>query len=107
MGERSVNDRPEVWEGRPATTIVSGSDVIAGPGRSEFVKGGVSRQNRPGSVRITIDEAAALQSYPPGFKFVGTKGKQFLQVGNAVPPLLAQAILESLWDDEDDLAEAA
>lgn len=44
--------------------------------------------------RVTIDEAAALQSYPPGFTFAGTKTKQFLQVGNAVPPLLAEVILK-------------
>jgi len=82
--------------GRPATTIVSGSDVVAGPGRSDFVKGGVSRQDRPGSIRITIQEAATLQSYPADFEFVGTKGKQFLQVGNACPPLLSQRVLEAL-----------
>jgi DNA (cytosine-5)-methyltransferase 1 len=47
------------------------------------------------STRVTIEEAAALQSYPPGFTFSGNKGKQFLQVGNAVPPLLAEAILRA------------
>lgn len=48
------------------------------------------------ATRVTIDEAAALQSYPPGFTFAGTKTKQFLQVGNAVPPLLAEAILRAV-----------
>lgn len=46
--------------------------------------------------RVTVAEAAALQSYPPGFTFAGTKTKQFLQVGNAVPPLLAEAILRAV-----------
>jgi DNA (cytosine-5)-methyltransferase 1 len=48
-------------------------------------------------VKITPQEAAALQSYPADFEFVGTKGSVGLQIGNAVPPLLARAILEELW----------
>lgn len=48
------------------------------------------------ATRVTVAEAAALQSYPPGFTFAGTKTKQFLQVGNAVPPLLAEAILRAV-----------
>ena len=49
------------------------------------------------SVKVTTEEAATLQSYPPGFVFAGNKGKQGLQIGNAVPPLLAQRVLERLW----------
>ena len=49
--------------------------------------------------RITVAEAATLQSYPPGFVFAGNKGKQGLQIGNAVPPLLAQRVLEHLWKE--------
>lgn len=48
------------------------------------------------ATRVTVAEAAALQSYPPGFTFAGTKTKQFLQIGNAVPPLLAEAILRAV-----------
>lgn len=57
----------------------------------------LSRAYAPESVNITVEEAAVLQSYPPDFTFIGNKGSQGLQVGNAVPPLLAQAILEELW----------
>lgn len=49
--------------------------------------------------RITVKEAAVLQSYPPGFVFAGNRGKQGLQIGNAVPPLLAQRVLEHLWKE--------
>lgn len=80
---------------RPATTIVA-DPRLGGPGRSEFVKGGVSRQNRPGSMKLEDNQAAALQSYPDGFPFQGAKGKRFLQIGNAVPPLLGEAILSPL-----------
>jgi len=86
---------PAWCAGRPATTVVA-DPRLGGPGRSEFVKGGVSRQNRPGSVRLEAHEAAALQAYPVGFPFRGGKGKQFLQIGNAVPPLMGGAIIDEL-----------
>lgn len=57
----------------------------------------LSRAYRPEAVNVTIAEAAILQTYPPGFEFAGRKGMQGLQVGNAVPPLLAEAILGALW----------
>jgi DNA (cytosine-5)-methyltransferase 1 len=46
--------------------------------------------------RVTIEEAAVLQTYERPFIWCGNKGKQFLQIGNAVPPLLARTILQAL-----------
>lgn len=47
----------------------------------------------PDPIRITAAEAGALQTFPADYPWVGTKGQQFSQIGNAVPPLLAAHLL--------------
>lgn len=50
--------------------------------------------------RLNVREMATLQSYPNMFEFCGSMTSQRLQVGNAVPPVLGEAILRQLWSQD-------
>lgn len=50
-----------------------------------------------GAVRLTPEQCAALQDFPIGWTFSGTKTAQYRQIGNAVPRGLARAIGRAIW----------
>lgn len=43
-----------------------------------------------GGRRLTVLDSALLQSFPAGMVFQGSRSSQYSQIGNAVPPRLAQ-----------------
>lgn len=75
-----------LWRERPAFTI-----------RTEFFKPEKGRYLHPSQHRpITHREAARLMSFPDSFTFLGTKIEVAKQIGNAVPPMLAKKIAQSV-----------
>jgi len=55
---------------------------------------GSGRWGHPEDIRtLTMREVARIQSFPDDYKFVGSNNDQAGQLGNAVPPLLAQAVV--------------
>lgn len=71
-----------MWWDRPAPTLTSGCTNVT---RGRFAH---PDQNRA----ITLREAMALQSFPETTELSGTGDQMALQVGNAIPPLLARRV---------------
>lgn len=75
----------------PSKTVIAGG-----------TKGGGRSHLHPFSPRtLSVRECARLQTFPDDYIFTGSNARQFTQVGNAVPPLLAyklaMAIKESVF----------
>jgi DNA (cytosine-5)-methyltransferase 1 len=67
------------------------------PYHRHLLKGGAPREGQlPGGRRLTIEESALIQSFPAEMRFAGSRSSQYTQIGNAVPPRLAEAVASAL-----------
>lgn len=101
MVSDGLGGHPWVYLARPSPTVSAvGEAKGSGPG------GHPERMQRAsdalfldtGRRRLTVAECAALQDFPPGYPFQGGVSAQYRQVGNAVPPRLAEVVGRSLVD---------
>lgn len=84
LGHRFINPN------KPAPTVTGRGDE----------KGGVVILHHPSNLRrMSVRELAAIQSFPDGFIFKGSKTSCYRQVANAVPPLLGFALGKMLMSN--------
>jgi DNA (cytosine-5)-methyltransferase 1 len=96
---------------RIAPTLVGGSTKHGGPdlgptrSRRQWEALGVNGKvlaNEPppsdfdGMPSLTVEMAAAIQGFPPEWKFMGKKTHAYRQIGNAFPPPVAKAVGRSI-----------
>lgn len=84
IGYRNVYGRM-AWD-EVAPTITARFD--------SFTRGKFGHPDQPRS--ISLREGALLQTFPEDFQFIGSKVDIARQIGNAVPPVLAEAIGKSI-----------
>lgn len=84
-GTRSTYYGRLTWD-RPSYTV---STFFSRPGNGCYIHPSAPRL-------ITLREAARLQTFPDAYRFSGKGRARFLQIGNAVPPLLAYQLAQAL-----------
>ena len=88
-----VNVGGRNWtEGRPATSVTTDPRIFQPGGHHQP---GQQSQN---AIRVTEQEAAVLQCFPADYPWQGSRSSRFQQIGNAICPPLALAILTAVTE---------
>lgn len=75
----------------PSPTVMTGATLYTAE-RPGLVYGRDPHKGRA----LTVSELGVLQGFPDFYTFMGNKGDQHTQVGNAVPPLLGEAVVRAV-----------
>ena len=87
-----IIDENELYENEPGWVQEYHSKIKNGSKPSEF-------QEAPKRLRrLTVEEAALIQTFPKDYEFCGSQSSKFCQIGNAVPPNLAYHIGKMVMD---------
>lgn len=86
------NQRPG---GNSSRTDASGYQVRPGEHPAMSITGQVGSYAWNDGARVSVQEAAVLQSFPADYPWQGSRTAQYRQVGDAVPPLLAQHVISA------------
>jgi DNA (cytosine-5)-methyltransferase 1 len=84
-----IVDEAEIFEGKDSFIEEYHAKVFGG-GKGKL--GEAPKRLR----RLTIDECIAIQTFPAKYDLAGSKSAQYRQLGNAVPPLLAESVAAAL-----------
>src|SRR6478609_3038594 len=90
--------RPDWTTRRPATTVLADSRISAPSARDRdpsWQPGDKWPPQWRNAVRVSVEEAAALQGFRAGYPWQGSRTRCFLQIGNAVCPPLARLVVEA------------
>jgi len=87
------------WDRPSYTILASARHILLHPDSPEMIK--LDRDRRKFAEggkprRLSIKECAAIQTFPPDYKFVGNVVDKYALIGDAVPPLLAMRVGEEV-----------
>lgn len=85
-----IIDEDHLYDDKPSWVEEHHKKIMSGEITAEY-KDAPSRLRR-----LTIDEAAILQTFPKSYKFLGPQSKIFSQIGNAVPCKLAEVVASAV-----------
>lgn len=94
--ERESEPRDPDWPSKRPATTVAGDPRLAQPGHKNDEANPDSPGRMEGAIRVSEYEAAVLQGFPADWPWQGSRTSRFQQIGNAIPPPLARAILAAL-----------